>query len=95
MTAGSAFDWTAVVVEAVLFKMYILYSFTKSWNSEKMVMERHGKVMEFPFQISVGKMGAPFFYILNPLLHKISFYHLKLKIVLAILIIPASNEDLY
>ena len=33
-----------------------LSSFTKSWNSKKMVMESHGKVMEFHFQISVGTL---------------------------------------
>ena len=44
-------DRVAGVVEAVHFYIWLV---SKSWNSEKIVMERHGKVMEFYFWISVG-----------------------------------------
>ena len=46
-------DRVAGVVEAV--HMYI-WLVSKSWNSEKMVMESHGKVMEFHFRMSVGTL---------------------------------------
>ena len=44
-------DGVAGVVEAVHFYIWLV---SKSWNSEKIVMESHGKVMEFHFWISVG-----------------------------------------
>ena len=46
-------DQVAGVVEAV--HLYILLV-SKSWNSEKMVMESHGKVMEFHLRMSVGNV---------------------------------------
>ena len=46
-------DRVAGVVEAV--HLYILLV-SKSWNSEKMVMESHGKVMEFHLRMSVGNL---------------------------------------
>ena len=46
-------DQVAGVVEAV--HLYILLV-SKSWNSEKMVMESHGKVMEFHLRMSVGTL---------------------------------------
>ena len=46
-------DRVAGVVEAVHFYIWLV---SKSWNSDKMVMESHGKVMEFYFWISVGTL---------------------------------------
>ena len=43
-------DRVAGVVEAVHFYIWLV------WNSDKMVMESHGKVMEFHFWISVGTL---------------------------------------
>ena len=47
---------------AIICTFLYLLSFKGSWNSEKIVMESHGKVMEFNLRNSVGTLLDNFFF---------------------------------
>ena len=66
-------DRVAGVVEAV--HLYILLV-SKSWNSQKMVMESHGKVIEFHLRMSVGTLKIRPYKIQNGRLSAIIHFHM-------------------